>query len=486
MREYDKVIFELSQEGRRAYSLPKLDVEARDLEDFFPEGALRKDDLDFPQVSQQELVRHYTHLSMKNYSLDNDFYPLGSCTMKYNPKINEVMARLDGFANIHPLQEEDQVQGALRLMYELDLWLREITGMDKMSLCPGAGAHGEFAGIMTIRRYHEARGDHKRNKIIVPDSAHGTNPATAAMAGCEIVEVKSDGEGRVDLDSLREAVGPDTCALMLTNPNTAGVFEKDIEAITQIVHEAGGLCYYDGANANAILGQVRPGDTGFDVVHLNLHKTFSTPHGGGGPGAGPIGVKKDLVDYLPKPTVEKEGDHYRLDLDRKESCGRLKDFQGHFGIMVRAYAYLLALGAQGLKETSTMAVLNANYIQVALEEDYNRAIPGLCMHECLFGGLKEAPEGIKTLDVAKRLMDKGFHPPTVYFPLIVPEALMIEPTESESKETLDRFIQAMKEIAQEAKTAPDLLKEAPHDTPVRRPDEILAARKPILSYQEEE
>lgn len=481
MINYDKVIFEVSEPGRRGYSLPKLDVEEANN---IPDEFLRKDELDFPEVSEQQIVRHYTNLSNKNYSIDKGFYPLGSCTMKYNPKLNEQMARIDGFANIHPLQDESTVQGALRLMYELDKSLCEITGMEKMSLNPAAGAHGEFVGVTIIKKYHEDRGDFKRDKILVPDSAHGTNPATAAMAGCEIIEIKSDEYGCVDLESLKNAVGDDTCALMLTNPNTAGVFDKNIKEITTIVHEAGGLCYYDGANMNAILGHAKPGDMGFDVIHLNLHKTFSTPHGGGGPGSGPIGVKKLLEPYIPLPVIQKEGDRYYLEHKREESIGRIKDFHGHFGMLVRAYTYILSLGSDGLKEVANMAVLNANYIQTALSDDYNRVAKGVCMHECLFAGLKDDDNGnIRTLDVAKRLMDKGHHPPTVYFPLIVHEALMIEPTESETKETLDSFIQAMKEIAEEARTNPELLKEAPHTTIVRRPDETLAARKPILKHE---
>lgn len=487
MTKYDKMIFEISEEGRRAYSLPELDVPEMDLKDLISDEYLRKDELEFPEVSEQQVVRHYTNLSMKNYSVDRGFYPLGSCTMKYNPKINEQMARLDGFANIHPLQDESTVQGALRLMYELDEALSEITGMEKMSLNPGAGAHGEFAGVAAIKAYHESRGDFKRDKVIVPDSAHGTNPATSAMAGCEIIEIDSDENGWVDLDSLKNAVGDDTCALMLTNPNTAGLFDRNIKEITDIVHEAGGLCYYDGANANAILGHAKPGDMGFDVIHLNLHKTFSTPHGGGGPGSGPIGVKSILEPFIPTPIIKKDGDRYYLQHESEKSLGRVKDFQGHFGMLVRAYTYILSLGADGLKEVANLAVLNANYIQSSLEDDYNRVAPGVCMHECLFAGLKDNQNGeIRTLDVAKRLMDKGFHPPTVYFPLIVHEALMIEPTESETKETLDQFIQAMKEIAQEARENPDILKHAPITTEVRRPDETLAARKPILKYVEKQ
>lgn len=481
MKEYNKIIFELSHEGRRAYSLPELDVPVKSLGDWIPEAHQRKIPLDFPELFEVDVVRHFTNLSNKNFGVDTGFYPLGSCTMKYNPKINEQIARLDGFANLHPHQDESTVQGALRLMYELDVALSEITGMDKMSLVPAAGAHGEFSGITTIRAYHESRGDFGRDKVIIPDSAHGTNPATVVMAGCDTIEVGSDENGLVDIEALKAAVGSDTCALMLTNPNTLGLFEKNIREITDIVHAAGGLVYYDGANANAILGHARPGDMGFDVVHLNVHKTFSTPHGGGGPGTGPIGVKKILEPFLPVPTVEKDADRYYLDFGKEKSLGRLKDFQGHFGILARGYAYILSMGADGLREASSVAVLGANYIMASLKDDYKIACDSVCKHECVFAGLKDGGD-VKTLDVAKRLLDMGFHPPTVYFPLIVHEALMIEPTETESKETMDAFISAMRQIAQEAKENPELLKSAPHTTLVRRPDETLAARKPVLKY----
>ncbi len=484
MRNYDKMIFDLSVEGRRAYSLPALDVPEKNLADFIPADHLRSESLDFPELFELDIIRHYTNLSNKNFGVDTGFYPLGSCTMKYNPKINEQMARLEGFANLHPLQDESTVQGALRLMYELDKSLCEITGMDKMTLNPAAGAHGEFTGINMIKAYHEHRGDFKRDKVIVPDSAHGTNPATAVMAGCSVIEVKSGKDGLVDVESLKEVVGDDTCALMLTNPNTVGLFEGHIQEITDIVHQAGGLVYYDGANANAIMGHARPGDMGFDVVHLNIHKTFTTPHGGGGPGCGPVGVKKILEPFLPKPTVEKKDDRYYLEYDIPNSMGRVKDFQGHFGIMVRAYTYILMMGADGLKEASTMAVLNANYIKEMLKDDYKLAYDAVCKHEVIFAGLKDNADGaVRTLDVAKRLLDMGFHPPTVYFPLIVPEALMIEPTETESKETLDEFIAAMKQIAKEARENPTELQNAPLTTLVRRPDETLAARNPILKYE---
>lgn len=483
MRDYDKLIFELSKPGRKAYRLPPLDIEDRDISDLIPKDFINEEELDLPEVNEVEVIRHYTNLSNKNYGLDTGFYPLGSCTMKYNPKINEDMCRLDGFANIHPLQSEDSVQGALQLMYELQQSLAEIAGMDKMSLQPAAGAHGELTSIMVIKAYHEKNGDFKRDKIIVPDSAHGTNPATAAMAGYKIVEVKSTEQGLVDVDALKELVGDDTAGLMLTNPNTLGLFEKDIKEIADIVHGAGGQLYYDGANANAILGHARPGDMGFDAVHFNIHKTFSTPHGGGGPGSGPIGVKKHLEEFLPVPTVGKDGDRYFLDYDHPDSIGKVKDFYGHFGILVRAYTYILTMGSDGLKKASEMAVLNANYLLSKLKDDYYLPIDAIYKHEFVLGGLKGDLVEATTLDVAKRLFDFGFHPPTVYFPLIIREALMIEPTETESKETLDSFANAMIEIAKEARTDVKILKEAPHKTEVRRPDETKAARNPVLKYE---
>jgi len=483
MRKYDKLIFELSKPGRRAYRLPELDVEDKDLKSLIPEEFLSDAELDFPELSEVDVVRHYTNLSNKNYGVDTGFYPLGSCTMKYNPKINEDAARYDGFANLHPYQQEDCVQGALQLMYELDKSLCEIAGMDKMSLQPAAGAHGELTGIMVIKAYHEKNGDFKRDKIIVPDSAHGTNPATAAMAGYKIIEIKSNKHGLVDVEALKAVVGDDTAGLMLTNPNTLGIFEKEIKEIAQVVHDAGGQLYYDGANANAILGQARPGDMGFDVVHFNLHKTFSTPHGGGGPGAGPIGVKKHLEEFLPVPVVQKDGDRYYLDYNVPYTIGKVKDFFGHFGILVRAYTYILTMGSDGLKKASTIAVLNANYMANKLKEHYNLPIDTLFKHEFVLGGLKDPLSEVTTLDIAKRLLDLGYHPPTVYFPLIINQAIMVEPTETESKETLDEFIEAMIQIAKEAEEDPKLLKEAPHNTIVRRPDETRAARNPVLKYE---
>lgn len=483
MRKYDKLIFELSKPGRKAYRLPKLDVEEVKLDELIPSEYINEEELELPEVSEVDIIRHYTNLANKNYGVDTGFYPLGSCTMKYNPKINEDMAGLDGFRNIHPLQPEDTVQGALRLMYELDQALCEISGMDKMTLQPAAGAHGELTGLALIKAYHEHRGDTKRTKIIVPDSAHGTNPASAKVAGFDIIEIKSTEEGLVDIESLKAALSDEIAGLMLTNPNTLGLFEREIVEIAELVHDAGGLLYYDGANANAILGKVRPGDMGFDVVHFNLHKTFSTPHGGGGPGAGPVGVKKILLDYLPTPTVEKDGDRYYLNYDIPHSIGRMKDFYGHFSILVRAYTYILTMGKDGLNRVSDIAVLNANYLASKLKEHYNLAEDTIYKHEFVMAGLKGDLSEVTTLDVAKRLLDYGYHPPTIYFPLIVQEALMTEPTESESKETLDEFADILIKIAEEAKNKPELLKDAPRNTSLRRLDEAKAARNPILKYE---
>ena len=484
MKDYDKLIFELSKPGRKAYNLPALDVEEKALDSLIPAEFLTDKELNFPEVSEVDVVRHYTNLSDKNYGLDTGFYPLGSCTMKYNPKINEDVARYDGFANVHPLQAESCIQGSLQVMYELEKSLSEIGGMDRFTLQPAAGAHGEITGIMLIKAYHEKNGDTKRNKIIVPDSAHGTNPATAAMAGYQIVEIKSTPEGLVDLEALKAAVGEDTAGLMLTNPNTVGIYDRGVKEISRIVHEAGGLLYYDGANLNAIMGHARPGDMGFDVVHYNLHKTFSTPHGGGGPGSGPVGCKNILAEFLPVPMVGKREDGtYYLDYDIPNTIGKIKDFYGHFGIFLRAYTYILTLGNDGLKKASEMAVLNANYIKEKLKDYYYLPIDTLVKHEVVFGGLKDTLSEVSTLDIAKRLLDHGYHPPTVYFPLIINEALMIEPTESESKETIDGFIEAMIAIAKEASSDPESLKTAPHDTIVRRPDETKAARNPVVKYE---
>ena len=482
---YNKLIFELSQPGRTGYKLPEIDVEEKD--NLIPEEFLSNEELDLPEVSEVDVVRHYTNLSTLNFGVDTGMYPLGSCTMKYNPKINEEIIANPKLARLHPKQDDYQVQGALEAMYTLQKSLCEISAMDYMTLQPAAGAHGEITAITIFKKYHEVNGNSEKNEIIVPDSAHGTNPATAAMAGYKVVEVKSNENGVVDVEDLRKVVNEKTAGLMLTNPNTLGLFETKIKEIAEIVHEAGGLLYYDGANANAILGHARPGDMGFDAIHFNVHKTFSTPHGGGGPGAGPVGVKKFLREYLPKPIVEKDGDKYFLDYSMEHSIGRMKDFQGHFGILMRALTYILTMGSDGLKCASTTAVLNANYLQAQLKDDYNLPHDFICKHEFVLGGLKDDCDGqVKTLDVAKRLLDMGFHPPTVYFPLIVHEALMVEPTETEPKQTLDEFVAAMKQIAQEARENKDILLEAPISTVVRRPDETEAAKKLILTYKKGE
>lgn len=483
MKNYSELIFELSREGRRGYTLPELNMPngmASSLEDIIPSKHLRKVDAELPEVSEVDVVRHFTKLSNKNYGVDAGFYPLGSCTMKYNPKINEDMCNLQGFNRIHPLQPEETVQGALEMMYNLSGMLCEISGMDACSLQPAAGAHGELTGLMIIKAYHENRNDSKRKNIIVPNSAHGTNPASAAVAGFNTIEIKSTDDGRVDLNALRAVLNDETAGLMLTNPNTLGLFEKDIFEIQKMVHEVGGLLYYDGANMNAIMGITRPGDMGFDVIHLNLHKTFSTPHGGGGPGSGPVGVKKHLAKFLPVPVIDKHSDKYTLNYNMPESIGKIKSFYGNFGVLVRAYTYILTMGAEGLKEASEMAVLNANYLKEVLKKHYNLPMDEVCKHEFVLSGLINSHE-VSTLDIAKRLIDYGFHPPTVYFPLIVEQAMMIEPTETESKETLDHFAEALIKIAAEAVENPDILKSAPHDTPVRRLDEVKAARTPLLT-----
>lgn len=476
------LIFELSTPGRVGYSLPELDVPEMELEELLPKDYIRQEEPNLPEVSELDIVRHFTELSQNNHGIDTGFYPLGSCTMKYNPKINEKVARLPGFSHIHPYQPEETVQGALELMYDLQEHLKEITGMDQVTLQSAAGAHGEWTGLMMIRAYHEANGEHHRNKVIIPDSAHGTNPASAAVAGFETITVRSGSDGLVDIDHLRELVGPDTAALMLTNPNTLGLFEENILEMADIVHSVGGLLYYDGANLNAIMSKVRPGDMGFDVVHLNLHKTFSTPHGGGGPGSGPVGVKKELIPFLPKPVLVKKRDQYVFDYDRPQSIGRIKPYYGNFGINVRAYTYIRSLGPDGLKAVTEYAVLNANYVMRRLEPYYELPYNRHCKHEFVLSGKRQKKLGVRTLDIAKRLLDFGFHPPTVYFPLIVEEAMMIEPTETESKETLDAFIDAMIQIAKEAEETPEVVQEAPHTTVVKRPDEALAARKPVLRY----
>ncbi|MDG0876379.1 aminomethyl-transferring glycine dehydrogenase subunit GcvPB [Paenibacillus thiaminolyticus] len=481
MKPEKKLIFELSKPGRTAYSLPECDVPQRDIAELIPAGMLRQQPAELPEVYEVDVIRHYTELSRRNFGIDNGFYPLGSCTMKYNPKINEDVARLAGFAKIHPYQPAESIQGALEMLHTLQQDLAELTGMDEVTLQPAAGAHGEWTGLMMIRAYHESKGE-TRTKVIVPDSSHGTNPASATAAGLDTITIPSDERGLVDLEALRAAVGPDTAALMLTNPSTLGLFEEHILEIADIVHEAGGLLYYDGANSNAIMGITRPGDMGFDVVHLNLHKTMSTPHGGGGPGAGPVGVKSILAPYLPKPLIVKKKDgSFGFEEERPTSIGRVKAYLGNFGILVRAYTYMRTYGPDGLRRVSECAVLNANYMMHRLAPYFEVPYPGVCKHEFVISGRGLKQYGVRTLDVAKRLLDFGFHPPTIYFPLNVEECMMIEPTETESKETLDTFIDTMIQIAKEAEEQPDLLLNAPHHTDVRRLDETLAARKPVLN-----
>ena len=479
MRSAYPLIFERSKPGRKGCDLPVLDVPVLDC--LVPEHSKKKTALPLPEVAEVDVVRHYVNLSRRNFGVDNGFYPLGSCTMKYNPKINEEVAGC--FAGLHPLADADCAMGAVRLMAELERALCAVTGFDKFTLQPAAGAHGELIGLMIIKAYHEMRQSPERKVVIVPDAAHGTNPASAVMAGFEMRELASAPDGGIDLMALRAACGPDTAALMLTNPSTLGLFEKNIAEVAKIVHEAGGLLYYDGANLNAVMGAVRPADMGFDVMHINLHKTFSTPHGGGGPGSGPVGVKAELIPYLPYPVVMAEGGAASLDYDRPLSIGRAMGFYGNFGVMARAYAYILSLGGPGLKEASENAVLNANYVFHALKDVYAVPHDRICMHECVIAPTEQMlARGVRTTDIAKALIDYGYHPPTIYFPLIVHEAIMIEPTETESRETLDGFIAAMREIARTALEAPEKLRAAPVTTPVGRPDEVQAARKPVVRF----
>jgi glycine dehydrogenase subunit 2 len=482
MKEYSKLIFEISKEGRTGYTLPSCDVPECPVAELVAPEYISDKELMLPEVSEVDVVRHFTLLSNKNFGLDTGFYPLGSCTMKYNPRINEDVAAMPEFTKLHPYQPESTVQGALEAMYDLSEKFAEITGLEAVTLQPAAGAHGELTGLMIIKAYHKKRGDLKRTKIIVPDSAHGTNPATASVAGFDVVEIQSDENGAVDLEKLKAVLGDDIAGLMLTNPSTLGIYEKNIVKIAELVHEAGGLLYYDGANTNAIMGKTRPGDMGFDVCHLNTHKTFSTPHGGGGPGSGPVGVRKDLVEFLPVPVVAKKDDAFYLDYDRPYSIGKIKGFYGNFGVVMRAYAYVLTMGADGLKKASETAVLNANYMKECLKDYYNVAINEICMHEFVLAGLKDDTNHVTTLDVAKRLIDYGYHPPTIYFPLIVHEALMIEPTETEKLETMDEFINAMISIAKEASENPELVKSAPNNTVLKRLDEVKAARTPVLKW----
>lgn len=480
----EPTIFELSKPNRKGIRFPAPDVPLAEL----PRDFLREE-LPLPEVPENEVIRHFTNISQLNHAVDTGFYPLGSCTMKYNPKINEETARLPGFSQIHPLQPVETVQGALGLMHETQRWLSEISGFDAVSLQPAAGAHGELTGVLIIRAYHRSRGDTKRTKMLVPDSAHGTNPASSAMSGMNIVELPSNDRGNIDLDALKAECDDTLAGIMITNPNTLGLFDENIIEACQLVHESGGLVYGDGANMNALLGIYKPADMGIDVMHFNLHKTFSTPHGGGGPGSGPVGVTKELADFLPEPLVvmTSEGDEdnpafYDL-INPEQTIGRVKSFHGHFSIIVRAFTYMLILGKNGLKDVATHAVLNANYIQARVKDIYHIPYERMCMHEFVAEGRWEDAPGIRALDISKRLIDFGFHPPTNYFPLIVPEALMIEPTETETKETLDAFADTLLQIADEAKNNPDILHNAPTKAPFGRLDEVKAAKDLILKTQ---
>ncbi|MFQ5686669.1 MAG: aminomethyl-transferring glycine dehydrogenase subunit GcvPB [Candidatus Scalindua sp.] len=477
----EKLIFEKSSPGRTAYSLPECDVPV-ETNDNLPEHFLRTNPAKLPEVAEIDVVRHFTRLSQLNFSIDTNFYPLGSCTMKYNPKVNEDVSSYEGFVNLHPYQNQEQCQGILQILYELKEALTEICGMEAFTLQTAAGAHGEFVGMLISHGYHVKNG-RRRNKIIIPDSAHGTNPASASMCGFDIVEITSNSNGLVDLETLKRNMDNDVAALMLTNPNTLGLFEKDILKIAEIVHDVDALLYLDGANMNAMLGIARPGDMGIDMMHLNLHKTFSTPHGGGGPGAGPLGVVKKLVPFLPIPRITKKDDSYNWQYDLPDSIGRVKPFFGSTGVLIRAYAYLLSVGSEGLRKIAESALVNANYLSKKLLDYVEIPYGKRCMHEFVASTKKLKTNGISTLDIAKRLLDYGFHSPTIYFPLIVADALMIEPTDSETRETLDEFAEAFIKILEEARTNPEILKGAPHNTPVSRLDEVQAARKPDLRWK---
>lgn len=482
MKEYDKLIFELSKPGRKGYQLPADKYETDGMSSI-PADLLRKEAPALPEVSELEVVRHYTNLSNKNFGVDTGFYPLGSCTMKYNPKINEELCNHPSFTGLHPLQDVKSAQGALELYYNLQKALASISGLAEFTLNPYAGAHGELTGLMVMRQYHKLRGDDKRTKVIVPDTAHGTNPASAMVAGLEVVEVKSKPNGSIDVEDLKPLLDDSIAGIMMTNPNTLGMFETEIMEIAKLVHEAGGLLYYDGANLNPMLGKVRPGDMGFDIMHINLHKTFSTPHGGGGPGSGPVGVAAHLTELLPNPRVVKLEDGTFDVIDGDKSLGNISTFFGNFGVMMRAYAYILSLGRDNLKLVGPMATLNANYIKESLKDLYKLPIEGPCKHEFVFDGLADKSTGVTTLNIAKRLLDFGFHAPTIYFPLLFHESMMIEPTETESIETLDEFIDVMRKVAKEAIEDPETVKRAPVTTAISHPDETGAAKKPILSYR---
>ncbi len=474
-RLYGNLIFELSHAGRRGFTLPK-----NEFSDYaLPSEMRRASDAALPECDEMTVVRHYTNHSANNFGVNNGFYPLGSCTMKYNPAINEETAALPSFEHLHPSQPEDTCQGALELMYHLQHSLAELTGLSDFTLNPFAGAHGELTGLMIIRSFHERNGQPQRTKVIVPDSAHGTNPASAAVCGLDVVEVKSTAEGMVDVDDLKGLLDDTIAAVMMTNPNTLGLFERQIPEIAQLVHGCGALLYYDGANLNPLLGKCRPGDMGFDVMHINLHKTFSTPHGGGGPGSGPVGVRKGMEPLLPTCVVKGDGDIYHIRRNEAISVGASL---GNFAVMVRAYTYILSLGRDQLKMVGPLATLNANYIKESLKDVYELPIDTLCKHEFVFNGLKDKSTGVTTMDVAKRLLDYGYHAPTIYFPLLFHESLMIEPTENESLDTMDAFIAVMRKIAEEAQTDPELVKSAPHNTPIGRVDDVLAAKQPVLTF----
>ncbi|MDY6437812.1 MAG: aminomethyl-transferring glycine dehydrogenase subunit GcvPB [Prevotella sp.] len=482
---YGNLIFELSKSGRKGYSLPEYASEHSTAE--LPQALRRSEEAGLPECDELTVVRHYTNLSHNNFGVDDGFYPLGSCTMKYNPALNEEVGALEEFAALHPQQSATSCQGALLVYYNLQKSLAELTGLSRFTLNPCAGAHGELTGLMIIRAYHNSRGDDKRRKVLIPDSAHGTNPASAAVCGMDVVEVKSLDDGTVDVDDLKAKIAEhadEVAAMMMTNPNTLGIFERNIPAIAQMVHECGALMYYDGANLNPMLGMARPGDMGFDVMHINLHKTFSTPHGGGGPGSGPVGVRKGLEDFLPTPRVEydEQSDTFTIATDDEKSMGSVGNFFGNFGVVLKAYAWICSLGKEHIKEVGPLATLNANYIKQQLKDVYELPIEGVCKHEFVFDGLKDKSTGVTTMDVAKRLLDYGYHAPTIYFPLLFHEAMMIEPTESESKETIDSFIEVMRTIAREAKEQPELVKTAPHTTPIGRVDDVLAAKQPVLTY----
>jgi glycine dehydrogenase subunit 2 len=480
----EPLLFEKGIKGRKGYSLPRWDIESRRAEEAIPSHLLRDEIHGFPEMSEVDVVRHFTRLSQWNYGVDSGFYPLGSCTMKYNPKVNEDVARMACFSHLHPWMPETLCQGALRLMYELQMFLAEITGMDAVTLQPAAGAHGELAGMMMIKACLESRGE-RRKKVLVPDTAHGTNCASSTIASYQNVEIKSTANGLIDPEVVAQTMSEDVAAIMVTHPNTLGLYEEHLRKIAQIVHGRGGFVYCDGANLNALMGIVKMGDLGVDVVHINLHKTFSTPHGGGGPGGGAVGVKKELAPFLPVPVIEKEAETYRFDYDRPKSIGKMRAFYGNFGVMVKAYAYILSMGASGLKRVSEMAVLNANYLMKKLKPYYHLPYDRPCMHECVFTDRFQEKHHVSTLDIAKRLIDYGYHPPTIYFPLVVKGALMIEPTETESKEEIDRFVETLIAIAKEAEENPDRLRQAPQKVKVKRLDEVLAARKPKLRWTKE-